>query len=851
MRGDRRSSVFALILLIAAMLASDASAREKGSVIRFEIDRQNAAAALNMLAEQAGVPILFPYDSVKSIEANALHGDYTLEAALPVLLAGTGLKGSVSERGAIIVSHGDMNTNTREGKVKDGKSRLKYLLGASASAFAAIFTSSGMAQETAVDNPAGDDEIIVTAQRREQSLSKVSLSVSAVGAEALETSNTTNIEGLQNLVPSISFGNDFNFAKLFIRGIGLSSSLPGVDPSVALHVDGAVVSLPQAQLGSMFDLERVEVLRGPQGTLYGRNATGGAVNLITAKPTSEFDGYIRQTIGGGDLLLQTDAAISGPLADGVLGRLAVQWINRDGYGKNLFTGNDIDDSKQLSLRGHLQFEPSDRFDVLLTGEYHSEDDRSLAIKFREVSFPGVLTDANPANDGLSALGERTNADGSPVAFASDPRDLNTNFDPINDREQWAVTGAITLEASNALTLKSLTTYREFDAIFFHDFDMSSYLGYPLAQTGPTQSSANHWQPVFQDQFSQELQANIETGGLHGVVGLFYLDEHIEVENHIGFDVLEPISDPFRVQFDGTLDIEAWAAFANFTYDLSEQFSVKAGARYSWEERHLANNTGLGSAALNTLVLDPLQWDHSMTWDDFSPSLGFEYRPNTDWLLYANWSRGFKSGTAEIGSTRRLSPTQPLPFVNPEKVEAWEIGTKFDGSTVNINLAAFFQKLKDGQFSLTRPIPVPPFFTSTLTNAARSEAYGAELEVLWRPVPQFTVNAAVAYLHSEFTSFSATDPLDARLFAPGADPVALLQDLSGNATRMSPKWSFNINPEYDFAVGGGTVTLGSNLSYRSKQFHTEFNDDRLSQDGYIMWDANLRYVPDSSNLSVNL
>jgi len=177
-------------------------------------------------------------------------------------------------------------------------------LRASTAAFAmgALFAQSAYAQEV---DPASADtgEIIVTAQKRSQSLSDVSLSVAAVGSEQLANNNTVTLEGLQTLVPSISFGNDFNFAKLFIRGIGLSSSLPGVDPSVALHVDGAVVSLAQAQLGSMFDLERVEVLRGPQGTLYGRNSTGGAVNLITAKPTSTLDGYVRLTVGGDDLNL--------------------------------------------------------------------------------------------------------------------------------------------------------------------------------------------------------------------------------------------------------------------------------------------------------------------------------------------------------------------------------------------------------------------------------------------------------------------------------------------------------------------------------------------------------------------
>jgi iron complex outermembrane receptor protein len=357
--------------------------------------------------------------------------------------------------------------------------------------------------------------------------------------------------------------------------------------------------------------------------------------------------------------------------------------------------------------------------------------------------------------------------------------------------------------------------------------------------------------VFQDQFTQELQANVDTGRFNGVFGLFYLNEGIRVENHIGFDVLTN-TDPFRVQFDGRLDVSAMAAFANLTYALSDQLSLKAGGRYSTETRRLRNNTGLGSAALNQLVLDPLQWDAKRTWEDFSPSLGLEYRPNDDLLLYGNWSRGFKSGTAEIGSTRRLSTTQPLPFVNPEKVEAFEAGAKYSGGALNANVAVFFQKLKDGQFSLTRPIPTPPFFTSTLTNAAKSEAYGVDFELLWRPTREFRVNASVGYLHSEFTSFSASDPLDPRLFAPGAIESQLVQDLSGNATRMSPKWSLNLAPSYEIELGnGGSIELAGNAAYRSRQYHTEFNDIRLSQAGYAMFDANILYTSPSGAVTANL
>ena len=722
------------------------------------------------------------------------------------------------------------------------QARLRPMVGVSIAAMAAVavLASPAQAQEGEATDYTG--EIVVTAQKRAQALSDVSLSVSAVGGERLAETNTANIESLQTLVPSISFGNDFNFAKLFIRGIGLSSSLPGVDPSVALHVDGAVVSLAQAQLGSMFDLERVEVLRGPQGTLYGRNATGGTVNLITAKPTSSLDGYIRQTIGGDAFLLQTDAAVGGPIMEGINGRLAIQWIRRDGYGINEFTGNDIDNARQFSARAHIDFKPSETFSFLLTGEYHQEDDRSLAIKFREISFPGT------ANPGLTSLGQRTNADGSQAAFASKVRNLNTNFDPINDREQWAITGTATIDVSDALTVKSITSYRDFDAIFFHDFDMSTYLGYPLAQTSATRTSANHWQPVFERQFSEDLQVNVDTDKLHAVAGLFYLDEHIRVENHIGYDVLTN-TDPFRVQFDGTLDVKTWAAYANLTYDLSDQFSLKAGGRYSWEKRHYLSNSGIGTAATG-FVLDPLVWDTSKTWDDFSPSLGFEFRPNDDVMLYFNWSRGFKSGTAEIGS-RRTSPAQVTPFVNPEKVEAFEGGVKYSAGPLQTNLAVFYHRLKNAQFQRTFPIANPPFFASQLENAARSRAYGAELEFNWRQSRAFTLGGSIAYLDSKFTEFFSKDPLNPALFGPGGSSVPD-QDLSGNRTRMSPKWSLNLNPEFHFdAFNDSSVTMATNIAYRSKQYHTEFNDDRLAQDGYVMIDANVKWRDASDKFSVNL
>jgi iron complex outermembrane receptor protein len=358
--------------------------------------------------------------------------------------------------------------------------------------------------------------------------------------------------------------------------------------------------------------------------------------------------------------------------------------------------------------------------------------------------------------------------------------------------------------------------------------------------------------VWQHQFSEELQFNFDTDRLHGIVGAFYLKEHIRVENHIGYDVLTN-TDPFRVQFDGKLDVSTWAGFANATYDLTDQFSLKAGARYSWEKRHIKNNSGIGSAPQCAtgacFRLDPLQWDQSKTWKNFSPTLGFEYRPTRALMLYGNWAKGFKSGTAEIGSRR--SATATTPFVDPETVNAFEVGAKGRWGTLQANLALFHHKLKNGQFQRTFPIPAPPFFASQLENAAESKANGAELELLWQPVRGLRVDGAIAYLDSKFTKFFSKNPLNPLLFGPGGASLPD-EDLSGNRTRMSPKWSINFNPSYKARLAGGSsLTFATNVAYKSKQYHTEFNDDRLAQDAYTLIDANILYGSPGNRYTVNL
>ncbi|MEO6214608.1 MAG: TonB-dependent receptor plug domain-containing protein, partial [Sphingomonas sp.] len=266
-------------------------------------------------------------------------------------------------------------------------------------------------------------DIIVTAQKREQSLQDVSAAVSAIGTDRLQTAQVNNIQDLQSIVPSVNFGSDFNQAKIFIRGVGANTSTTGSATGVAFHVDGAYVARAEAQLTSLFDVERVEVLRGPQGALYGRNAVGGSINLITAKPSDSFEGYVRLGYGNYNAI-NAEAAIGGPIANGISFRVAGKTENRDGFGENPVSGRDIDDLGRQMGRVQLNFDFGPKTSLLLMGEYFRQDDASGAIHYLRASFPGVAR--------LAPLGVG--------GYATDPRDLATESSPGTKSETYSFTG---------------------------------------------------------------------------------------------------------------------------------------------------------------------------------------------------------------------------------------------------------------------------------------------------------------------------------------------------------------------------------------------------------------------------
>jgi iron complex outermembrane recepter protein len=758
------------------------------------------------------------------------------------------------------------------------------------SLFLAAAPQAAMAQ--AADADANTvEEIVVTAQKRSQSLQDVSASVSAVTGESLANQKIGNLEDLQSIVPSVNIGNDFNQAKLFIRGVGANTSTTGSSTGVALHVDGAYVARAEAQLTSLFDLERLEVLRGPQGSLYGRNAVGGSINLITAKPTKDFSGYVRGTYGNYNQIV-TEAAINLPISDSLRIRIAGKTEDRDGFGRNPTTGVDVDDLKRRMVRGHLQFE-SGIVDLLLTGEYFTQNDNSGAVKYLEPAFPGVAR--------LAPIGVG--------GFAANPRDLGSDVPPSVKTKSYAFTGTLKLAVSDSVTVTNIANYRDFKTALIQDLDASQIFN-SRASTG--QVSTVQRRQIDSVQYSNEFQIGYTSDAIKGVVGLYYFNERQRprdlvgnfpngdlqlltslTANVVGLNGAPPSPAligsvslrqaldncgnqaapgngtiaPQRVCLNSRLGTDAFAAFGQVNFDLGviaglDNVSFKLGGRYSSEKVTSENPSiifaanGAGPIFVTTSAFTARQ----RKFKDFTPEVGLQWEPNSDLLLYYTYAEGFKAGSGEnaAGST---------VIVDPEKVKNHEIGIKsqFLDRKLTVNLSAYSYKLNGLQINKTIA-GGPAGFLTVFQNAARTSAQGVEIEFAARPSSAVRVSGGVSYTHSRYKDFVTLDPLNSvnvtggLAYNPITNPVVTAFggpcgaslttnlgpcniQLAGNPTRNSPDWGYNLRAELDLPIvaeSAGTVTLSGDIAGKSDIFFTEFARAREGADGYALVDFGLRF-----------
>lgn len=662
------------------------------------------------------------------------------------------------------------------------------------------------------------EDIIVTASKRETNLQDTALAVSAIGGETLLEQQVTGIDGLAQMMPNVNFGQTTGNARIAVRGVGFDNLSVGNEGRVAFHIGGVYVSRPAAALGTLYDLERVEVVRGPQGTLYGRNATGGAVNVIPAAPTDEFEGYLSAAFGN-YALQRYEGAFSGPLSESVSGRIAFQTQDRDGYGRNITNGLDVDDLSTRAARAALRFELSPDAEFTLTGDYFEQDDHAYGFV---LMGPGSLPDPGLGLPGSPLKGV---LQGGAVASG---RDSAADIGPYNDREFWGVSGELNWRLG-AVDLASITGFRSTAWRVVSDLDATSAL------------MTYYEQHEDSEQISQEVRLSGDWGGGDWMLGAYYFQEDLFGGTRIPFDpsVLAPAPPPpgltsLRQGFFGLgyVDTEASALFGHVRFRFGEQWALRLGGRWSDETKDIDEVNKIDPATpwppftpVFPTTPPGVHQTTSESWSGFTPSVTLEFEPSEDLFLYASYSEGFKSGGFNLGNA------QP-PF-DEEEIEAFEVGLRADwmNGRLRTNATAFHYEYSNLQVSKVNGPVV------TIENAAAATIYGAEFEISAFPTENLRLDANIALLESEYEDYVSVDPARALL-----GPI----DLSGNELYQAPGYTVNLAASYTIPTAFGEFTLRGEGRWIDQVYFTPFNLEHVSQPAHEVFNAFLLYeAPDGA------
>jgi len=672
-------------------------------------------------------------------------------------------------------------------------------------------------------------EIVVTAQKRAENLQDTPIAIYAVTGKALEQMNIANIGSLATFSPALVYSEAGGESQLYIRGIGSNIFSIGVDQSVATHIDGVYVGRANMGLTQFLDVERVEVLRGPQGTLYGRNATGGAINLISRQPTDEVEGYGSILFGSFDRR-EIKAALSGPLGAGWSARVALRGVKDNGYTEDLDPrgSNKIDDTDLQAIRGTLKW-TNDTVTATLSGDYSEFQNGNTSI------YP-------IDNVGL--------AQSFGAVSTGDIHKTRNNTPSFHDWQTGGLTLNLDWKINDNLTLTSLTGYREWDSDFLFNTD-----GTEIEITRSTFVYST-------SQKSTELRLAGEQGWGNWLIGAYWFDE--DKFGALGLaragftppTVLAPRSFIFLADGSGT----ASAVFGQATWKLTDQWSLTGGLRYNDEEKDglLRNSTLLPDTELLGLFSPrPLPAatpgttrNASRSWTAWTPKLGIDWRPADDQLYYASYSEGFKSG-----GFNDLSVINP-PF-DPEFVKSYEIGAKTEwlDNTLRLNASAFYYDYSDLQVSVFANLG--NITTTFTTNAAEATVQGLELELQARPVANLDLAAAISYLDATYDSFVtpygtctvANAAADAR--CAGRPGLPRLIDASGNRLNNAPEIKATLSAGYGIDLAsGGRVSLFAQVAHQGRVYFLPANTDVMSQKAYTLVDARVSYTAEGGALELS-
>ncbi len=653
------------------------------------------------------------------------------------------------------------------------------------------------------------DAVKVTARKREETLQDVPVAVTAFTADALDRLGTSDIADLDAQVPNLTIyaarGSNTTLTA-FIRGVGQADPLWGVDPGVGLYLDDVYIARPQGALLDVFDVERIEVLRGPQGTLYGKNTIGGAIKYISRGLPTETQGNASVTLGNYGQM-DVKAAIGGSIAEngGLRGRLAVAKLTRDGFGENLVTGEDVSDKDVFAIRGALGAFVNDDLDIQFAFDRVEDNSGVRGAQMLERSLHPLTFAFQPGATSVIPLNSRY--------------DVRNGMPNVNETTVEGASATVNWRAGENLTLKYVLAKRQSDTETNIDFDTTPF---PVADVKAFYSD---------EQVSHELQANWDAGGRsRGVVGLYAFD------GQAGGQVLNNFWNISFGDTQGTMFTESVAIYADWTFDLSDRMSLDLGARYTDEDkRAVVLNRGYTNATFTVPSgAVAANFDKTIGFKNASPKIAINYDVSDDVMIYALASRGFKSGGFNIRAQATAVPRSANPF-DDEQVDSFEIGAKMGllDQRLFLNLAAFHNNYKDIQLSVFTEIPGGGFF-GDFTNAGKGTVQGLEVEYQWLVTNGFSVTGNLAWLDAQYDEFRYA----------GVN-IANEQEFTN-----APEFSGAINLEWRTAVGAaGELSARVGYSYQSEVIATTeilraqtppLGRPPITQEGYGLVTAGVRW-----------
>ena len=656
------------------------------------------------------------------------------------------------------------------------------------------------------------DNVVVTARRREESIFDVPVAVSAFGESDLVEKQATAIDGLQGAVPNLNIvqgRGSANSVNVFIRGIGQPDALQTFDPGVGMYVDDIYYSRINGALFSLFDVQQVEVLRGPQGTLYGKNSTGGAIKITTKNPLEDEGGSVEATIGQfGRAEGRLYAA--GQLSDTLAASVAGAWLTHDGFISDAVSGRRYNDDDTKAIRAKLAYRPGDAFRATLTID-HTKQDASLAMgrpmaPLRQTDVALGLIQLKPA------------ASGDFDYFA------RTSFGPDKgqDMKHQGLTLAMEWDLSDRWLFKSITGHRRLDTHSFIDIDASEFeLGDVLVA-------------LDQKQTSQEFQWQFDNGSnLQSTFGVFYMKENVPSHQEAYADDLFALATTpidFLRTIDDDLTTTSMAAFAHANWEFVPSWKLAAGLRYTRDEKEYDRTTSTLWGPIFASLNETVAFSGKKSWTAITPSVSLQKNFTDRVMGYVSANRGFKSGGFNGRANSATDAANPV--FDPEFVWTYEVGVKGTSSDGRFRggASAFVSDYKDFQARVSQDVGSFP-----VLNAAELDIKGFELEGAAMLGEATTLSAQIGWLDADYNRFD-----DFRLDPtyPGFDP-----NVNHDHVPFAPDLTARVALHHGFLLGNGSMlSVGGDASYRGKTWLSVDNRDVLSQDAYTLlglysiWDS---------------